>query len=184
MTGDEKEFDEHIWLCLKNAEAFCTVFCDVISKADPENADTYLSNARAYTNALSALDTKYISAVSDSSHKTLLFGDRFPFLYIAFIYELKAYAAFPGCSAETEASFETITFLAGKVDELGLKTILTIDGSDCAVANTIRNNTATKDQQILAMDSMQSVTSKDVGNGTTYLSVMENDLAVLKEALK
>ena len=113
-----------------------------------------------------------------------MFGDRFPFLYLAVDYRIKTFAAFPGCSAETEASFLVVSLLAGKVDELGLKTILTIDGSDGAVANTIRSNTATKDQQILTLDSMQSVTAKDIENGVTYLSIMEKNLEVLKEALK
>ena len=99
-------------------------------------------------------------------------------------YGLNYYAAFSGCSAETEASFKTITFLAGKVDELGLKAVLTIENSDQTIAKTIIENTETKDQEILTLDSMQSTTSKDVENGVTYLSIMERNLEVLKEALK
>ncbi len=89
-----------------------------------------------------------------------------------------------GCSAETEASFETITFLAQKVDELGLKSVLTIEKSDGKIAKTIIENTKDKNQTVLAMDSMQSTTSEDVKNGTTYLSVMESNLEVLKKALQ
>ena len=99
-------------------------------------------------------------------------------------YNLNYYAAFVGCSAETEASFETITFLAGKMDELNLKTILTIENSDQKIAKTIVDNTKSKHAGILSMDSMQSTTSKDVEGGVTYLSVMEGNLEVLKEALK
>ena len=115
--------------------------------------------------------------------KTLLFGDRFPFRYLTDDYGLSYYAAFVGCSAETEASFETITFLAGKVDELSLHAVMTIEGNDHRIAETIIQNTKTQDQKVLTMDSMQSVTAKDVENGATYLSIMENDLAALKEAL-
>ena len=98
-------------------------------------------------------------------------------------YGLSYYAAFAGCSAETEASFETISFLAKKVDELNLPCVLTIEGKDHKIAETVVENTTAKDQKILTMDSMQSTTSQDVKNGTTYLSVMENNLSVLKEAL-
>ena len=97
---------------------------------------------------------------------------------------MKDYAAFTGCSAETEASFETILFLAGKVDELSLHTVMTIEGQDKRIAETIVQNTATKDQKILSLDSMQTVTAKDAEAGMTYLSVMERNLEVLKEALK
>ena len=98
-------------------------------------------------------------------------------------YGLRYYAAFAGCSAETEASFETVSFLAKKVDELGLPCVLTIEGAQHRIAETIVQNTAGKNQRVLTMDSMQSTTSKDVANGATYLSVMEKNLSVLKEAL-
>ena len=98
-------------------------------------------------------------------------------------YDLKYYAAFAGCSAETEASFETILFLAGKVDELKLPAILTIEGANHKIAQTVQENTKTKDQKILVMNSLQSTTSKDIEKGTTYLSVMEENLSAFKEAL-
>ena len=130
------------------------------------------------------MDAEYQAAVEAAPVKTLLFGDRFPFRYLTDDYGLEYYAAFVGCSAETEASFETIVFLANKVDELSLHTIMTIEGTNHKIAETIRDNTATKDQQILTLDSMQSTTSHDVANGTTYLSIMEDNLAVLKDALR
>ena len=132
----------------------------------------------------SALDTKYENAVSNGSVNTLLFGDRFPFRYLVDDYGLDYFAAFVGCSAETEASFETIIFLAQKVNELSLPCIMTIEGTDHKIAETIVQNTETKDQKILTIDSMQSTTARDVQNGTTYLSLMESNLEVLKEALQ
>ena len=118
-----------------------------------------------------------------AAHKTVLFGDRFPFRYLVDDYGLRYYAAFAGCSAETEASFETVSFLAKKVDALGLPCVLTIEGAQHRIAETIVQNTVGKNQKVLTMDSMQSTTSKDVANGATYLSVMEKNLSVLKEAL-
>ena len=129
------------------------------------------------------LDAQYEEAVKNARAKTLLFGDRFPFRYLVDDYGLTYYAAFPGCSAETEASFETIMFLAGKVDELSLPAVLTIDGSDEKIAKTIVEN-ASKDAKILRLDSMQSVTKKEIVSGRTYLSVMEENLPVLKEAME
>ena len=99
-------------------------------------------------------------------------------------YGLSYYAAFVGCSTETQASFKTITFLAEKVDENSLKSVLTIEGTDHSIAETIIQNTDSKDQKILTMNSMQSVTSDDIKNGAAYLSIMESNLEVLKEALQ
>lgn len=180
----EEEKDEHVWLSLKNAEFFCDAIADGLSKVDSEHGELYRKNADSYKAKLADLDSKYKAAVDAGRVKTVLFGDRFPFRYLTDDYGLQYFAAFAGCSAETEASFETVIFLAGKTDELGLSTILTIEGTDHKLAETIRKNTKTKEQQLLSLDSMQSTKGKDVEEGATYLSIMEKNLDVLKEALK
>lgn len=181
---EEPEYDEHVWLSLKNAQVLCKEIGKDLEDLDKAHADVYQKNTDAYVEALAALDKKYQETVDAANQKTLLFGDRFPFRYMVDDYGLTYYAAFVGCSAETEASFKTISFLAKKVDELGLRYVMTIEKSDQKIAKTILQNTKEKNQQILTLDSMQSTTSKDVENGTTYLSVMADNLNVLKEALQ
>ena len=180
---DDLEYDEHVWLSLKNASLFCDTIASSLADVDPEHSRLYQQNAEAYEEKLAALDQEYQTSVEKSQSKTLLFADRFPFRYLIDDYNLTYYAAFAGCSAETDASFETITFLAGKLDELNLPAVLTIENSDQKVAKAVIENTNTKDQKILTLNSMQSVTTKDVEEGTTYLSIMENNLQILKEAL-
>ena len=180
---EEKEYDEHVWLSVKNAKTLVDAISAALQEIDPDNKDTYAANADAYGQKLSALDAEYQKAVSAGTYKTLLFGDRFPFRYLVDDYGLSYYAAFVGCSAESEASFETVSFLARKVDEGKLPCVLTIEGKNHKIAETIVQNTAGKNQKILTMDSMQSTTSQDVARGTTYLSLMAKNLDVLKEAL-
>ena len=186
MEAEEEEeaaYDEHIWLSLKNAQTLCTAIADTLAELDPENAAVYAENSASYIKSLAALDTAYQATVDAAARRTMLFADRFPFRYLADDYGLSCYAAFPGCSAETEASFETIAFLSGKVDELALPVVLTIEGSDRRIAETIIENTAGKDQQILSLDSMQGITSADIDAGKTYLSIMEHNLEILSAAL-
>lgn len=180
----EEETDEHVWLSLKNAKMLVRVISKALQELDPDNKDIYAANADAYVKKLSALDADYQAAVDAASNKTILFGDRFPFRYLVDDYGLRYYAAFVGCSAETEAGFETISFLAKRVDEWKLPCVLTIEGAQHKIAETIVRNTTMKNQKVLTMDSMQSTTTQDVKNGTTYLSVMEKNLSVLKEALR
>lgn len=180
---EEPEYDEHVWLSLKNAEVLCTKIEEALETLDPDCVDIYQNNLEAYLGEMEALDAKYSETVESAKLKTLLFGDRFPFRYLTDDYGLDYYAAFVGCSAETEASFETIMFLAEKVNELSLHSVITIEGSDHRLAETIVQSTNTKDQKILSLDSMQSTTAKDVTEGASYLSVMEHNLEVLKEAL-
>ena len=181
---EEVEYDEHVRLSLKNASAICETIEKGIEKIDPANASTYKENLASYKAKLNSLDADYKAAVEAAAIKTLVFGDRFPFRYMVDDYGLDYYAAFVGCSAETEASFETIVFLAGKIDELGLHSVLTIEGNDHRIAETVIANTTAKNQKILTMNSLQSTTSRDVTNGTSYLTVMTENLNTLKEALK
>lgn len=183
-SEEEAEYDEHVWLSLKNAQVICEVLGNTLAELDPEHGDAYLSNASAYQEKLSVLDEEYQAAVHAASQKTLLFADRFPFRYLMDDYGLSYYAAFSGCSAEAEASFETIIFLVNKVDELGLNSILTLEKSDQKLAKTVVESTKSRNQQILTLDSLQSTTSGEASDGVTYLSVMESNLEVLKEALK
>lgn len=180
---EELEYDEHVWLSLKNTQVFCDAISEALQAADPENAKLYQENTTAYKGKLAALDREYQAAVDQSESKTLLFADRFPFRYLTDDYNLTYYAAFTGCSAETDASFETITFLAGKLDELKLPVVFVIENSDGKVAKAVVENTNTKDQKILTLNSMQSVTSDEINAGTTYLSIMKENLKTLKEAL-
>lgn len=177
------EYDEHVWLSLKNAKLLCSYIATKLAEIDESNDADYTSNANAYIEKLTSLDKSYQHAVEEAKHKTLLFGDRFPFLYLVDDYGLSYYAAFVGCSAETEASFETITFLSSKVDELGLNAVLTIDGVQHKIAETVIENTQEKNQNILTLNSMQSITSHDIENGVSYLTIMEKNLDVLKKAL-
>ena len=180
---DEVEYDEHVWLSLKNTAVLIDSITEALSKADPDNASVYRSNADAYKEKLAELDGRYEEVVAAANKNTVLFGDRFPFRYLTDDYGLNYYAAFVGCSAESEASFETITFLSEKVDELGLGAVLTIEGNDHRIAETVIQNTAEGNQKVLTMDSMQSVTKDDVAKGVTYLSIMEENLNVLQDAL-
>lgn len=178
------EYDEHIWLSVKNAKLFCNVITDTIGEIDSPNKEIYLQNNRLYQKKLDELDKSFETAIKNAPNKTLLFADRFPFRYFVDDYNLSYYAAFSGCSAETEASFETVMFLADKVDELKLGYIFTIEKSDTKLANTIIRNTKDKNQKIMVLDSMQATTSKDSARGVSYISIMEKNLDVLNTALR
>lgn len=179
----DEDYDEHIWLSLKNAGIICKHIAEKLVEMDPANSQTYQDNLAAYLTDLDLLDGKYREVTDNAVCKVLLFGDRFPFRYLADDYGLDYYAAFTGCSAETEASFETIVFLAGKTDELKLAYIMVIDHSDQSVAKTIVQSTKEMNQEIYVLDSLQSVTASDVDSGVTYLSIMEKNLEVLKIVL-
>ena len=181
---EEAEYDEHVWLSLRNATLLVNELAARLQTIDPENKDYYAGTAASYTAKLGDLDSRYIAAVKKASKKTVLFGDRFPFRYLADDYGLKYYAAFVGCSAETEASFETVAFLAKKTDELKLGNIMVIENSDKKIAKKIVDTTSEKNQKIVEMNSMQSITADDIECGVTYLSVMENNLKALQSALK
>lgn len=182
-ADEEPEYDEHIWLSIRNAEIMVKNIEKAIEQLDSDNAKVYQTNVENYIKKLDTLDKQYANTIQNAKYKAILFGDRFPFRYMADDYDLKYYAAFAGCSAETMAGFETVTFLAKKADELRLPVILTIENSDGRIAEAVKSNTTKKNQKILAMNSLQSVTKEQLADGITYLQVMQENLSVLSEAL-
>ena len=182
--NEEKEYDEHVWLSVRNAKILCAEITNVLCQKDSANASKYRANLSAYTAKLDTLDSKFAAAVNNGSKKTILVCDRFPFRYFVEDYGLDYFAAFVGCSAETEASFETVIFLSKKVDELGLNTVLKIESGDGKIARTVVQNSKAKNATVLSLDSMQSVTVKQATSGTTYLKIMESNLKILEQALK
>lgn len=174
-----EEYDEHVWLSLKNAELFVRAISEALSEKNPDQADYFSGRAEAYIGELNELDEEYSETAESAEKKTLVFADRFPFRYLTEDYGLSYYAAFPGCSAETDASFETIAFLSGKIDELGIKYVLTTESPVPGIAETVAENTKEKNQQILALDSMQSV----IDGSADYLEIMRNNLETLKKAI-
>lgn len=182
-ADEEPEYDEHIWLSIRNAEIMVKNIEKAIEQLDSDNAKVYQTNAENYIKKLDTLDKQYANTIQNAKYKAILFGDRFPFRYMADDYDLKYYAAFAGCSAETMAGFETVTFLAKKADELRLPVILTIENSDGRIAEAVKSNTTKKNQKILAMNSLQSVTKEQLADGITYLQVMQENLSVLSEVL-
>ena len=182
---EDVENDEHVWLSLKNAEIIVQKIAEELSKLDAVHAAIYKQNADTYIAQLQSLDAEYREAVNGAVRKTVLFGDRFPFRYLVDDYGIKYYAAFVGCSAESEASFETIAFLAGKMDAESLPVIFTIENSNGKIAKAVlAASKKSQNAQILILNSMQSVTEKQIAEGIDYLSLMKSNLEVLKKALK
>ena len=178
---DEEEYDEHVWTSPRNVIKISRTITDKIHKIDHENWSLYESNYSEYRIKLEKLDSDFKDVVNNSNRKVLIFADRFPFRYFVDDYGLGYYAAFPGCSSETEASAKTISFLINKVKEDNIPVILTIEFSNKKIANTISKETGAK---ILEFNSAHNISKEDFENGKTYLDIMNDNLNVLKEALK
>ncbi len=177
------EYDEHIWLSLKNAEKLCLALKEKIIFLDPASAEIYNSNTSKYISDIKNLDREYQKVTTASRRKTLVFADRFPFAYLANDYSLECFSAFSGCSSETDASFDTILSLAEKIDGLGLKSVLTIDGGISNIDESVISNTKSENIKTLSLESLQSVALDEINAGLSYLSAMTDNLNVLKEAL-
>lgn len=178
---EDAETDEHVWLSLRNAELFTEQICRSLCSLDSDNAETYRANAASYCEKLQALDAAYTTALANCAKDTLLFADRFPFRYLVEDYGLTYYAAFAGCSAESEAGVSTVLFLSEKLKELKLPVILILENSDERLARTVLE-TAGLELPILRLNSMQSVTTASAEGD--YLDMMQQNLAVLKTALE
>ena len=180
---EDEALDEHVWLSLKNAKTLVSALCDALCALDGANEGLYRQNAEAYLEKLDALDGKYAALTAGAEVKTLVFADRFPFLYLTKDYGLSYYAAFPGCSAESEATFQTVVFLAGKLNELELDRVCVIETSDTALARTVLSASGRTNGEIVVFQSLQGTTLRQAEAGFSYLAAMEENLSALESAL-
>ena len=174
------EQDEHVWTSPKNAMRIVQKLCDALCRLDPENADDYQANTASYLASLTSLDEEFSDVTANASRHTIVFGDRFPFRYFADAYGLDYYAAFPGCSSESEASAKTLSFLIDKINEEQIAVVFHTELSNEKMTDCICEATGAKK---LLLHSCHNVSKDDFENGATYLSLMEQNVAALKEAL-
>ncbi len=177
--GDE-EMDEHVWTSPKNAILIVKKLCATLSQIDAENKESYEANAAAYVDELTKLDESIAEVVSTAKRKVIIVGDRFPFRYFCDEFGLDYYAAFPGCSTDTEANPATVSFLIDKVKHEKIPVVFHMELSNAQMASSICEATGAKIEQLNAV---HNVTVEDFNNGATYISLMEHNAEVLKEAL-
>lgn len=179
-NGHEIEYDEHVWTSPKNAITISKKIFDVLCEIDPKNKEKYEKNTVDYSTKLSVIDNKFRDIVDNARRKTIIFGDRFPLRYFADEYGLKYYAAFPGCSSETEPSAATISFLINKVKSENIPVVFNIEFSNGKVADTICESTGAKKLQF---SSCHNVTQEEFDSGITYIDIMNKNAKNLEEAL-
>ncbi len=179
-TGLYEGYDEHVWTSVENAVKIADAMCKVFSEKDPDNAEYYEKNLASFKAELESLNRDFKSMVDCAARKTVVFGDRFPFLYLAKEYGLDYYAAFPGCASNTEASAATVAFLINKVKQENIPVVFSIEFSNGKIADAVAEPTGAKR---LELHSCHNVTKDEFDSGETYISLMRKNLANLKEAL-
>lgn len=176
----DHDIDEHVWTSPVNAIKICDKICDEMVKKDSKNEKFYKDNCKEYTKKLKELDKKFENIVKNAKRDTIIVGDRFPLRYFVERYHLKYYAAFLGCSDQTEANAKTISFLIDKTKELKAPVVFSIELSNGKIANTICEATGAKR---LTFNTCHNVTADQLKEGKTYLDLMSANLDVLKKAL-
>lgn len=178
--SEAAELDEHVWTSPENAQEIVKGLTAVLIELAPENRSYFEKRAAAYDQKLDALDEAFEAVVEHAKHHTLVFGDRFPFRYFTDLYGLDYYAAFPGCSAQTRASAATVAFLSKKVKELKLPVVLTLEGSSGKLAHSIAEHAGAR---VLQLHSCHNLSTQEYRSGETYLSLMRQNVDILKQAL-
>ena len=177
---NEKEYDEHVWTSPINAIKIIENIEKVIEKLDKINKKQYEKNAGEYINKLNDIDKLIRQIVNNSKRKEIIFGDRFPLRYFTDEYNLNYYAAFKGCSEQTEASAKTIAFLINKVKEDDIPAVFHIELSNKTLVEEISKQTKAK---VLEFHSAHNISKEDFKKGITYIDIMNKNAKALKEAL-
>ncbi len=176
----EHAYDEHVWTSPVNAVIIVNAIRDKLTQLDDENSDYYTANAESYTKELQQIDEEFRQVVDGAKRRTVLFGDRFPFVYMAHEYGLEHHAAFSGCSSETEVSPAKLAELINKVKEEQLPVVLKMELSNSGIAEAVAEPSGAK---VLEMHSCHNLSKDEMDAGETYISIMKKNIEALKEAL-
>jgi zinc transport system substrate-binding protein len=177
---EEAEYDEHIWTSPRNAALMINAITDGLCEKDKANAQFYRQNAEAYKIKLDELDAAFKQVVNGAKRKVIVFGDRYPFRYFSDAYGLSYFAAFPGCSTETEPSAATVAFLINKIRAEKIPVVFHIELSNEKMADTIAEETGAKK---LRLHAVHNISKRDFDNGATYIDLMTLNVDALREAL-
>ena len=177
---DARDLDEHVWTSPHNAALIAKGIAEKLSELDPAGRGAYEARLKAYTIELDSLDLAFRELVSGSKRRTIVLGDRFPMRYFTMEYGLSYYAAFPGCSAQTEPSARTLAFLMNKIREEGIPVVFYIEFNSGRSAGVIAAETGAKP---LLLHSAHNVTLEELEAGVSYLSLMRGNIQALREAL-
>ena len=138
--GEEK--DEHVWLSLKNAKTLVAAIADALQELDPDNKE-YLRRQRLRLTSKSFPRWMARTSLPWTARRARPFCSA-TVSPSAIWWMTTVCATMPPLRAappKREASFETVSFLAKKVDELGLPCVLTIEGKNHKLAETIVRRT-------------------------------------------
>lgn len=188
MTAEEHEaehehadtYDEHVWTSPANAAAITEAICSAVCAVDSEHEEDYRANADAYIEALNALSADFADCIAQADRHTLIFADRFPFLYFVRAFGLDYYAAFPGCAEQTEPGAQTIAYLTKKVRDEQIPVVFYTEFSNQQLADSICEATGAEK---LLFHSCHNVSKSDYDAGVTYVSLMRQNLENLRKAL-
>ncbi|MBQ1212749.1 MAG: zinc ABC transporter substrate-binding protein [Clostridia bacterium] len=173
--------DQHVWTSPKNAMLISEAIRDALCTLDAENSALYTENCANYVKKLAELDKKFETAAENANNRMIVFAEKFPFGYLCEHYGIEHYAAFEGCSTQSEPSLTVLASLASIIRENSLSAVLTVEFSSATVADWLANETGAR---VLTLHSCHSLTQEEFSRGETYLSLMEKNLEALTEAMK
>lgn len=184
MTEEEEEeegieYDEHVWMSLDNASVIAKEISLKLSEIDPSNKPSFDKNLEKYVSKLDTLRADFEKGIKEGTKDTVIVCDRFPFRYLFDEFDLKYYAAFPGCSAESEAGFDTVVFLSNKISQLNVDYVCVLENSPGEISKVVLDSSDKKDVGVLSLNSLQSVSMADVDSGASYLGIMRDNLETL-----
>lgn len=178
------EYDEHVWLSLKNARLFCSRICESIIKKDAANEKLYKDNCAAYTNELEKLETSFYETARNGRVNSMLFADRFPFAYLMNDCNVSCVCAFDGCSSESDATFETVALLCKRLSSSDLSYIVISESGDTELARTVIEASGKQGEcGVVVMNSISCLSRRQIDEGVSYIDIMKENLISFEKAL-
>ncbi len=176
-------YDQHVWLDPHNAMSITAAICDALCKLDPQGKSFYAERTASYLAELEALDADFRTIVKSAKYDTIIVADQFPYLYLCEAYGLHYHSALSGCGSASDLAAIEYDRLASELANTEIAIVFCTEYSDRSVAQTVLRECGRDNIQILPLHSCHTLSRSAIEKGTTYLSLMRENMRVLSIAL-
>jgi zinc transport system substrate-binding protein len=172
------ETDPHFWLDPTRQSDAVTAIEEALADLAPEHADAFADNAEDYRAELAALDVRFEVGLA-SCERGQLVTSHAAFHYLADRYGLEQ-VAISGVTPESEPDPARLADLADLVDRHGVTTVFHEPLAPADLAETLAREAGVRTD---LLDPIEGLSDEAIDDRDTYVSVMDENLAALREAL-
>ena len=178
-------YDPHVWFNIQFFKQFAQIVTDELSKADPENAESYSQNNQDYQKKLDALEREVKAIIATlPPEKRILVTAHDAFNYFGKAYDFQV-VGLQGISTATEAGVKDVQNLSEFIIQNNIKAIFVESSVPRRTIEALQQAVLSKNHEVEIGGSLYSDALGDPGTEEgTYIGMFKYNVNTIVNALK